>query len=219
MSPPTPDTTRLSLVVALKNPADRAAWAAFAERYGPVVRRWCLGQCRAVGLADAEFAADEVAAGVLANIHARVRGYDPGRHRLGGFRKWLRTVALHALADYTRARRRHHGTGDSSLLDRLEQVPAREGLGDAVADEHRRELLAAVVLPAVRREFADRQWAAVMALGLGDGRARGGRPAADVAREFGYQPGSLFQLKRQVLARIRHVLSELDPEPTHDLGP
>lgn len=205
------DTTRLSLVGALKNPDDRAAWAAFAERYGPVVRRWCLEQCRALRVADAEFAADEVAAGVLANIHARMRSYDPARHRTGGFRKWLRTVAVNALADYTRARRRHHGTGDTSVLDRLDELPAREALEAAVVGQHLREVLHEVVIPAVRAEFSDRQWAAVVALGLGDGRAGGGRPAAEVAKEFGYQPGSLFQLKSKVLARIRDEMRRHEP--------
>lgn len=205
-----PDT-RLSLVAALKGPSDPATWGRFAQRYGPAIRRWCLERCRELGAADAEDAAEEVAAVLVASIHARMQSYDLSQHRTGGYRAWLRRAALNALSDYLSQRARHHGAGRTTVHDLLGRVEAPESLGQAVEDEFRREALENVILPQVREEFGD-DWPAIEALGLADGRGGGGRTAADVAREFGGSPGRLLQIKSRAMRRIRELAQQWEEQ-------
>jgi DNA-directed RNA polymerase specialized sigma24 family protein len=207
--------TRLSLLAALQNPDGRDAWGRFAERYGGIIRNWCLERCRALGAADADEAADEVSAELVASIHRRMQSYDLAKHRPGGYRAWLRRAALNALSDYLNKASLHQGAGRSTAHDMLAEVQAPESLGDAIEMEYRREVLENVIIPQVQAELG-KDWAAVVALGLIDGRGgKTGRAAKDVAAEFGTTPGRLLQLKSRALRRMRALAEEWEAQEDH----
>src|SRR5215213_10322984 len=103
-------TTRPSLLIRLRDPADERAWVEFVEIYGPLVRR--LARRRGFQHADVEDLVQEVFRVVTAAIE---RGaYDPAR---GSFRGWLfriaRNLAVNALVERSRQPR---GTGDSAVV-------------------------------------------------------------------------------------------------------
>src|SRR5438445_11094512 len=104
--------TRASLLVRLRDPHDKEAWAQFVQVYAPVV----YGFARKRGLQDAD-AADlmqDVLRAVLMN--AGRLDYDPSR---GSFRPWLYTVTRNKLANFLHGRRRHErGSGRNGARDR-----------------------------------------------------------------------------------------------------
>lgn len=217
MNPDNPLHTRLSVVQALKDPADESAWTTFAAVYGQAIFQWALVACHRKGIPNAYDTADEVRQDVLACIREKIKLYDVGRrdeNKVGQFRAWLKRVTLNELHDHLRQRRRDHGVGGTAACDLLDAQPARAELGDRLDAALLRDLLHAVVLPRVRAEFHEHQWAAVTELGLEDGRAGGpDRPTpAEVAARHGYKASSLLRLKSDVLRRIREVSRELLPE-------
>src|SRR3954471_15949669 len=114
--------TRATLLGRLRaDPADPRNWAEFVDHYGPKILVWC----RAWGLQDAD--AQDVAQTVLLKLSTKMRdfAYDPGR----SFRAWLKTIAQHAWLDFLAARKNAgQGSGDTSMLDRLNSVAARDDL-------------------------------------------------------------------------------------------
>src|SRR3954468_10065527 len=112
--------TRASLLLRLRDARDDAAWAQFAELYGPVV----YGYLRKHALQDAD-AADlcQEVLGAVAGAIGRLE-YDPAR---GAFRNWLFTVVRRKLWKWQEVQqKRVQGSGDSATHHLLEQVPARE---------------------------------------------------------------------------------------------
>ena len=75
------ESTRASLLLAVRDAGDGRAWAAFAARYGGLVRAWC--RRRGLQAADAE----DVTQAVLAALYRAMPTfeYDAGR----GFRGYV----------------------------------------------------------------------------------------------------------------------------------
>jgi RNA polymerase sigma factor (sigma-70 family) len=129
--------TQPSLLIRLRfAPPDHRTWAEFVRRYGPLVLRWC----RRWKLQEAD--AQDVTQTVLARLAERLRTfeYDPAK----SFRGYVRTVAHYVWCDFLDARNRPDaGTGDSAVLDRLDQVAAREDLVAGLTEGFDQELLEA----------------------------------------------------------------------------
>jgi RNA polymerase sigma-70 factor (ECF subfamily) len=130
MSTPDDLPTSATLLRRLRDPADRAAWAAFADSYGRRIYAWC----RRWHLQEAD--AEDITQGLLVKIPAKMRSfrYDP---KIGSFRAWLKTVVRHALADFARSQERA-GTQGSALID---NVAAQQDLLKELDDRFERELL------------------------------------------------------------------------------
>src|SRR5437762_6272323 len=146
--------TRASLLVRLRDAHDGQAWSEFVDLYAPLVYRFGCKQ----GLQDAD-AADlsqetlRAVAGAIGRLD-----YDPGR---GSFRGWLFTIVRNRLRDFLDKRgRQDQGSGDTGMLDWLEQQPGRE---DPWAEQWDREYDRQLLLTAARRirwQFQDGTWQA-----------------------------------------------------------
>src|SRR5262245_60577896 len=127
--------TRPSLLVRIRDHADRTAWAEFVGLYVPLV----YGYARARGLQEAD-AADLVQE-VFRSVAAAVRrfDYDPQR---GGFRAWLLQATRNHLRSFLRraARAARVGLPDGATI--LEDLPAAEGRDDLWEMEWRRHVFA-----------------------------------------------------------------------------
>ena len=137
-------------------PADQAAWAEFAERYGRKIYAWC----RHWHLQQAD--AEEVTQEVLLKLARKMRtfSYDPTR----SFRAWLKTVTHHAWQDFLSSRRiPGGGTGDTQLLEMLQTVQARDNLVERLDEEFARDLLDEA-LARVRLRVQPRTWSAFQLL-------------------------------------------------------
>jgi len=135
MEPSSSSQTSPSLIGRLRlAPANQEAWNTFVGRYGPKIYGWC----RAWRLQEED--AQDVTQSVLVRLVEKIRtfDYDPAR----SFRGWLRTLTHHAWSDFLAGRRSAtSGSGDSSILEWLETVEAREDLVARLDEEFDRELL------------------------------------------------------------------------------
>ena len=86
-------TTRLSLLMRLRDAHDRLAWEQFVGLYAPLV----YGFARRKGLQDADAA--DIAQDVLTSVAQQMRQweFDPLR---GSFRGWLFTIARNRLKNW-----------------------------------------------------------------------------------------------------------------------
>src|SRR6266487_6823085 len=116
--------TRPSLLVRIRDAADREAWRQFVELYAPLVYRFA----RRRGLQDADAA--DLAQDVLHAV-ARSSGrleYDPRR---GTFRGWLFTVARNKLHTFLKRQQRLRRRTEDVAVERLPEGPAAGGPDEA----------------------------------------------------------------------------------------
>jgi RNA polymerase sigma-70 factor (ECF subfamily) len=123
-------STSPTLLRRLRDPADQAAWATFAENYGRRIYTWC----RRWNMQEAD--AEDLTQGLLVKIPVKMRSfhYDP---KAGSFRAWLKTVVRHALSDFLRSRAREGKTSYALL----ESVEAEQDLIKELDERFERELL------------------------------------------------------------------------------
>jgi RNA polymerase sigma factor (sigma-70 family) len=149
----TGDSTRVTLIHRLnQDPGDQLSWAEFVRIYSPAIRSWLIHW----GLQEAD--AQDVAQNVLLRLTAKLPQfkYDPSR----SFRGWLKTLTHHAWHDFvTESGYRNRGSGDTSILDQLQSVAAREDLTARVEAQFDKELLE-VALSRTRERVAANTWEA-----------------------------------------------------------
>lgn len=215
----------MSLIVALKDPTNKEAWERFALEYAGRVQRWSYRCCRDWHLPehDARDVAEDIRQHILLTIHEKVRSYDLTRRVEGGFRKWLRLATHNTLIDLLRKRERGRGSGDTEVLKRLHQEPARAELDRELEELVEREAFREA-LARVRSAVSERDWQICEALGWEDGRVKkaadGEAPvksvAGEVARQFGMTILAVVKAKSQVLKRLKEemrcLLDEIDRE-------
>ena len=199
MTEPSP-STRASLIVRLRDPADVEAWEEFTAIYGPLVRRLA----RAKGFQDADAA--DLSQDVFRAVAGAIDRWDPDPNR-GSFRGWLFRIARNLIVNFLLAqKRRPRASGESAMRDLLEQQPARDldPADSALLDaEYRRELLS-FALKRAREQFRTRTWQAFQ------------RTAVDlesperVAQDLGMTLGALYVARARVMARVRQIVGRVE---------
>jgi RNA polymerase sigma-70 factor (ECF subfamily) len=183
--------TSTTLLARLRQaPADQQAWAAFVDRYGPLIYTWS----RRWGLQDAD--ARDVTQMVLLKLAQKmpVFHYDPG----GSFRAWLKILTQHAWSDFVAARQRPgRGSGDSDAREALEAVEARDDLVQRLQEEFDRELLEEATRR-VRQRVDPRSWEAFRLTALE------GLSGAAVGERLQMQVATVFKAK----SRVQQLLQE-----------
>ncbi|WZP00793.1 sigma-70 family RNA polymerase sigma factor [Isosphaeraceae bacterium EP7] len=189
-------STRPSLLIRLRNPADERAWAEFTEIYGPLVHQ--LARRRGLQEADAQ----DLVQDVFRAVARAIDRFDPDPGR-GSFRGWLSQIARNLIINLLNARRRHpQGSGDTGVQDMLDQVPEPSAEDSADFDvEHRRRLLAWAA-GRVRREFSELAWRAFWLTGVE------GQPPRDVAEALGMTLGTVYQYKSRAVVRLRREIEQ-----------
>lgn len=186
-SPP----TRPSLLLRIRDPRDRVAWAEFVDIYGPLV----YDHGRRRGLQDAD-AADLTQDVLRAIAEAAGRfSYDPAR---GAFRSWLFTVTRRKLLDLARRRRPgDRGTGDTDIQRRLEEEEDGNPVGLDEWDRAFRQRLLDWAADKIRGEFRPETWQAFWLCAVE------GRPPREASATLGLSVGAVYTAKCRVLARLR----------------
>jgi RNA polymerase sigma-70 factor (ECF subfamily) len=192
--------TRASLLVRLRDPRDGGAWSEFVDVYAPLVYRFCCKQ----GLQDADAA--DLTQDTLRSVAGAIGrlDYDPAR---GSFRGWLFTIVRNRLRDFLQKRgRQDHGTGDTAMLDWLEQQPDRS---DRLAGEWEREYdrqLLLIAAERIRRQFQEQTWQAFWRTAVD------GESGKDVARALGLSVAAVYLAKSRVMARLKEAVGRLQAE-------
>jgi RNA polymerase sigma-70 factor, ECF subfamily len=182
------NTTPVSLLERLRQPADSAAWERFVDLYTPLLLRWA----RNAGLQESD-AADliqdvfQIALRKLPEF-----AYDPK----GSFRGWLRTVLLNQWRTSLRRRTDQplNEATVSLVVDRAE---------DALMEKEYRDFLIRRALQVMRTDFQPSTWQACWEHVAQD------RPVAEVAAELGMTVKAVYLAKARVLRRLRQELTGL----------
>jgi len=190
-----PQTTRLTLLIRLRDGADKQAWSDFVELYSPVV----YGFARRQGLQDAD-AADLVQE-VLRSVARSIPNYD---RQKGRFRSWLMGVVRNRLSEFWAARARQAtGSGDTRVLKHMEQLPSREDVEDVWEQEYRRSVFRLAVAR-IRDNFADSNWQAFWQTHVE------GKTTREVAKSLGMSEGAVYVAKSRVMARLKEQVAILE---------
>jgi RNA polymerase sigma-70 factor (ECF subfamily) len=189
-------STRVSLLVRLRDLADDRAWSEFTEIYGPLVHRLA----RRRGLQDAD--AQDLVQDVFRAVARAIERYDPDPER-GSFRAWLSRIARNLTINALAAQRRQpRGTGETDMHRLLEDCPAPTDEDSAVFDtEHRRRLITWAA-GRVRGDFSVLAWQAFWQASV-----EGHRPK-DVADALGVSLGTVYQYKSRAVVRIRKEIEQ-----------
>ncbi len=198
--------TSATLLFRLRDLEDHEAWAAFVERYAPVVFTWC----RRFALQDSDAA--DVTQDVLVKLMRSMREfrYEPGR---GRFRGWLKTVTANAVRDLARSwEGRIRGSGDDTgreILNSLQAPAAIDALSAEIEAQYQNELLSRAA-DSIRERVKQNTWAAweLTSLQL--------LPAAKAAQELGISIGDVYVSRSRVnkmLGEEVQRLQKLDEGP------
>jgi RNA polymerase sigma-70 factor (ECF subfamily) len=187
--------TRPSLLVRLRDPQDREAWARFVDLYGPLIYRFT--RLRGAQDADAADLTQEVFQSV-----ARVAGrldYDP---RQGTFRGWLYTITRNKLYDFLEKRRRQPiGSGDTTAQEMLQEQACPGNDESLWGQEYQRQLFRWAA-EQVRGDFAENTWQAFW------NTAVLGQAGPEVAQQLGMSVGAVHVARSRVTARLMKKVKE-----------
>jgi len=188
--------TRPSLMLRVRDPADREAWDEFSDLYRPVIRR----MARFKGLQDAD--ADDLAQQVLLAIAGAIERWEPDPNR-AKFRTWLRRVANNAILNAITRGVPDVGSGDQQMHRFLEQRPANsEPDSDLLRMEYRREVFSKAA-GQIRAEFSDDTWRSFWLTAVE------GKDVEVAATELGRTRGSVYTSRSRVMKRLRQMVEEM----------
>src|SRR5438445_4636991 len=188
--------TRASLLVQLRDGANRGAWQEFINVYGPVV----YGFARKRGLQDADAA--DLMQEVMRSVSTAIGRLDYDRNQ-GTFRGWLFTITRNKIFNFLSARRiRPQGSGDTTTNRLLETHPDESDGSDAWELEYQRRL-AALAMERVKGEFQETTWRAVWLTAVE------GLATADAAAQVGLSPGAIYVARSRVLSRLKEEVEAM----------
>ena len=193
--------TRPSLLLRVRDPADRDAWREFVALYGPLVYQFA----RKCGLQDADAA--DVTQNVLQALTGAVQRLDYDRRR-GSFRGWLFGVVRNQLCNYQTRQgpTTPRGSGDTGVQELLEQQPEREHDEEALWEEAYERRLFEWAAERVRADFAEATWQAFWQTAVE------GKGAKETARALGMTVGAVYTAKSRVLDRVKRAIQALQGE-------
>lgn len=192
-------TTRLSLLVRLRDAHDRLAWEQFVGLYAPLV----YGFARKKGLQDADAA--DIAQDVLTSVAQQMRQweFDPQR---GSFRGWLFTIARNRLRNWlaSPARRINGSGGDDHQATLQSQPDAVPDEADWDADYARRVFHWAA--DQVRDQVSEQTWQAFELTAVES------RPGPEVAAELGMTVGAVYLARSRVMVKLKTLVQSVGDE-------
>ncbi len=188
------DTTRVSLLIRLREPGATDAWREFDAIYRPLLAKIALA--RGLSNADVEDVVQHCM--IAVSQHIRTFEYDPEK---GRFKGWLCTLVNNRIRNLHRDRRE---TDADSRVFRIPQQrePSPEDLFDRLwLEEHLRyalRLLAREIKPNALRAF--------------ERLALEGASVDEVCREMGLKPEQLYKIRWRVTQRLQERMRELTGE-------
>jgi RNA polymerase sigma-70 factor (ECF subfamily) len=189
-------STRPSLLVRIRDAADAEAWGQFVDVYAPLV----YGFARKQGLQDADAA--DVTQDVLRSVAGAAKSfeYDPRR---GSFRGWLFTVVRNKLRNFlASASRKEQGSGDTTDLRLLAEVPAKEEV-EFWEKEYEQQIFAWAV-EQVRGSFSDSTWQAFWRTAID------GKSGKAVAAELGMSVAAVYLAKGRVMGMLTSKVHSIE---------
>jgi RNA polymerase sigma factor (sigma-70 family) len=187
-------STRKTLLLRIRNPANTEAWQTFVDLYSPLIYHFCLRR----GLQEAD--CRDVLQNVLLSVHRQILSfqYDPER---GRFRNWLITIVLRQISRY------------QSRMDKGTRG-AGGGLGDQLADQMGKDeeqswndnfqhRVLELAIERLRGEFSPEVFQAFEAVWYYE------KKPGEVAQAMGQSPPWVYEAKYRVLKRLKQEVEFL----------
>ncbi len=190
--------TRETLLLRLRDSADDASWAEFAEIYTPLMYAYCQKrELRREDIAD-------IVQEVMRSVSLALKGFDYDPQK-GKFKGWLFTSLRHAIGNHFRkAAKRPMTVNETRMVEMIENVPDPRESDDWELD-YQRQLLAWAV-EKIKPEFSPRIWCAF------EQTAIKGRAPDEVADELEMTKGALAVAKHRVTQRLKEKAESVDAE-------
>ena len=197
--------TSLSLLNRLQRSSDSEGWDRLVELYAPLLKRW-LGR---YDIQDSD--ADDLVQEVLLAVFKDVGSFEHNG-RSGAFRSWLRTIMVHRVRDFWRARgRRPEARGDSDIQRRLNDLEDPTSNLSALWNRQHDQHVAQRLLLLTESQFAPKTWQAFCRVTLEGDRAD------EVAADLGLSLNAVFIAKFRVLSQLRQQADGLVPASSDSL--
>jgi RNA polymerase sigma-70 factor (ECF subfamily) len=185
--------TRPSLLEQMRQqPNGGPPWQRFTDLYRPLLQSWV----RRLARFDANDPdSEDLVSSVLLVV---CRRFGEFRHngRAGAFRAWLKTILIHCVRDFHRARRPIAPGGDE-WLGRLEELEdARSPLGELWDQEHDAHVFRRLREEA-QAEFPPERWRIFERVALGEEKSTA------VADELGVPVNVVYRTRHEVLSWLR----------------
>lgn len=197
------ETTRISLLIRVRDLTDGRSWGEFDAIYRPLI----FGYLRRLGLGT--FDADELTQEVFSRLMKKLPTFELDRQK-ARFRTFLWKITYHALVDQAR-RQKVRDEAEKQWVRRFRE--ADESMRRKHEEEwrlmHRRRILE-IVLPWVQSRTTPTAWACF------EGRMLLDRPAAEIAAELNLNRDSVYVHAHRVLQRIRDRCARIEGD--HDDG-
>jgi RNA polymerase sigma-70 factor (ECF subfamily) len=191
------DTTRLTLLLRLRDRADTLSWQEFHERYGQLLYRY----------ARARGASHDVAEDVMQEVELYLFKALPGFEydaRCGRFRTYLRSAVMHALGRRAQREARQPAALDPEALDYA--ASRAEADNDAHWEHEWQMHRLRWAMRAIAGEFEPNTLRAF------ELHVLAGHAVSETAAETGLSPASVYQAKSRVLRALKECLAKLDPD-------
>jgi RNA polymerase sigma-70 factor (ECF subfamily) len=185
------DTTRVSLLIRIKDRRNDRAWADFDAIYRPMLLRFATSR----GLDEGD--AEDVVQHCMAAVHKHIEqfDYDPDK---GRFRGWLRTVVNNHVRSLLK--KRHDPIADSQ---ELEQLQDREPLPEVVFDRMWMEEHLKHCLRRIRAEVDEETFTAFQHYVIDEWNADRVCETLNISRN------KLYKIKWRVTERLREKMQRL----------
>jgi len=190
-----PDT-RPSLLLRIRDSADREAWEEFEGLYRQVIHRMAI--VRGMQVADA----DDLTQQVLWSVSQAIDRFEPDATR-AKFRTWLRTIARRAIVNAMTRSPQDLAEGGTDMMIALHEQPARELDTKQLELDYRREVFL-VAAAKLQREFHPTTWQAFWETVVLD------QSIDDVATKLGCSRGSIYTSRCRVIQRLKQEVLKLD---------
>jgi RNA polymerase sigma factor (sigma-70 family) len=192
--------TRVSIIVGVCQ-RDPERWREFDAIYRPMLFAFLRKQ--RLNESDACDVVQDIFVKLLDKIHT----YDRGKYR---FRSWLFAVAHNTLIDKARRRASRKRAVQGWVVNVLRSTPSDSlKMAEEWVRIHRSKILAHA-LETVRARTSPRVWACF------EQRLLRNRPGAEIAKELGYEPPTVYANAHRVLNEVRAVCLEFDEDLTND---
>lgn len=183
-------TTATSLLLRLREPTDKTAWARFVQIYGPLIYRWA----KRTGLSSDDSA--DLVQDVLTVLVCKLPTFEYDRQR--SFRAWLKTVTMNKWRESIR--KKSLPMADSSAGD-VAVLPEQQATDYWDLDYKKHLVQQAMDL--AQHDFQPATWQALRKY-----LAAAATPD-ELAAEFGISVWTIYSAKSRLIKRLRDELADL----------
>lgn len=185
------DPTTLSLLERLRGSEAGPAWDRFVDLYTPLLYLWATR----MGLQGED--AEDLVQEVFLLLLGKLPQFQPDMG--GGFRAWLRAVAVNKWRDMQRRRAAALRQATSAGLEDLAVPSAAEAVLQTEYLQH----VVARAIELMQTDFQPATWQACWAVVVEE------QPAEKVAKELDMTPAAVYAARARVLRRLRAELDGL----------